>query len=449
MKGGRGLFMAYLAVSSCLLIHQAYFLVRSDFKWLFFDYSLLFMALVAFLSRIRLQVGIGSYIMFAAVILRLVLLFSEPNLSDDHYRFLWDGQMNLRGENVYAQTPSDQMKEYGNDESLKFLYRNMNSRDYFSVYPPIDQAVFSLSVLIAPSSFFWQLVSMKFILFLFDLITIILLPKLLQLIGQAQYYAALYLLNPLVIIETVGNLHFEGMTAAFLVLCFYLIVRGMKKASAVSLGLAASVKFIPFLFFPLFLRKSGLRNGMVIILISLLVLFIPFLPYFDAESFGHLGRSVNLYFGKFEFNAGIYYVIRSIGFAVKGYNIIGVAGWSLSALSGLIILFFALYFRPVDWPAFFTLALFSMLAYYLLATTIHPWYLVNLALLAGLSGRFLTVIPWTFLAFLSYRAYQGDVVREDTALLIMEYGVVLIAFFIEMKIALPGLRLKGKNTAGT
>ena len=40
------------------------------------------------------------------LVFRLIILISTPNLSQDFYRFFWDGQLILNGFNPYLNTPN-------------------------------------------------------------------------------------------------------------------------------------------------------------------------------------------------------------------------------------------------------------------------------------------------------------------------------------------------------
>ncbi|MFT4722915.1 MAG: alpha-1,6-mannosyltransferase, partial [Flavobacteriales bacterium] len=82
-------------------------------------------------------------VFYMAIALRVFWLFSTPTLSDDYHRFLWDGEVTLSGKNVYGHTPSDLIVLGEFDTSLNGdLYKQMNSPDYFSVYPPVNQLYF-------------------------------------------------------------------------------------------------------------------------------------------------------------------------------------------------------------------------------------------------------------------------------------------------------------------
>ena len=46
-----------------------------------------------------------SLLIKIGLLFRVMLLFSVPNLSQDFYRFFWDGQLSLNGINPYQFTP--------------------------------------------------------------------------------------------------------------------------------------------------------------------------------------------------------------------------------------------------------------------------------------------------------------------------------------------------------
>src|SRR5687767_1762069 len=73
-------------------------------------------------------------IVFAALF-RLSLLFAPPFLSDDIYRYVWDGRVQAAGINPYRHIPADPVLADLRDDKI---YPKINRRDYApTMYPPL------------------------------------------------------------------------------------------------------------------------------------------------------------------------------------------------------------------------------------------------------------------------------------------------------------------------
>ena len=174
-----------------------------------------------------------------------------------------------------------------------------------------------------------------------------------------------------------------------------------------------TLMLIPFMPVKIYWKKMILFTALT--LTSSIVIFLL--------SFGqHTGwlDSVPLWFTSFEFNASIYYVVRSIGYQIVGYNAIGVIGPALASLTmfGIGIIWWT-YIRKnkLDWMQ---AMLFVLTLYFLMSTTVHPWYLVMLVALSVLSLHVYPII-WSYLVFLSYSHYQGGSFAENYYLIGLEY----------------------------
>src|SRR5690606_9581327 len=104
----------------------------------------------------------STFWMYAAVLLRVSLLFAIPALSDDAYRFLWDGHLVAHGYHPFAHVPA-----YYIDHDIELgtlrddLFQNLNSPGYFTIYPPIPQFTFWLAAIISPHSIVGGVVVMR------------------------------------------------------------------------------------------------------------------------------------------------------------------------------------------------------------------------------------------------------------------------------------------------
>src|SRR5690606_13488087 len=98
-----------------------------------------------------------------------------------------------------------------------------------------------------------------------------------------------YILNPFIIIELTGNLHFEGVMLLLVVCSLYLISKEKWKLSAVVLAASVSIKLIPFIFLPLLYQHLKFKKWFwycTIVMGINLLLFLPFFSFQFAENYG-------------------------------------------------------------------------------------------------------------------------------------------------------------------
>ena len=152
--------------------------------------------------------------------------------------------------------------------------------------------------------------------------------------------------------------------------------------------------------------------------------------------------SLSLYFQKFEFNASVYYLVREIGFAVKGYNIIQVAGSYLAVFTFLAILLFAYYsHRSMSWAK---AMLWALVIYLFMATTVHPWYVTPLVALVVFTNYKFPVV-WSMAVILSYAGYSQAGYTENIYLVIAEYTVVVFTMIWDLTRESDRLNRNGLN----
>ncbi len=248
----------------------------------------------------------------------------------------------------------------------------------------------------------------------------------------------LYALNPLVIVELSGNLHFEGIMLLFIVVGLYWLMHNKWGGAAFWWAMAISIKLIPVLFLPVLLKRLGFAKSLWFYIITAIALAFTFLPFLDQQLIEHIFSSINLYFQTFEFNASIYYIIRWLGFKSVGYNIIQQVGPILS-IATFVIVMMVYFYKTNSWQDVLKKMLFAYTIYLLLATTIHPWYVINLVLLSVFVRNYRFAIIWSVLAVLSYSAYMSETYQENYTLIAIEYTVVccwlIVALFLNKRLS--------------
>ena len=107
-----------------------------------------------------------------------LFLFSIPNLSDDFYRFIWDGRLLASGNHPFAQLPvyyiDNNISIQGIDEEL---FKSLNSPEYFTIYPALSQYVFWLAASLAPHSVYGSVLVIKMVIFAAEIGSLFLLPE--------------------------------------------------------------------------------------------------------------------------------------------------------------------------------------------------------------------------------------------------------------------------------
>ena len=411
-----------------LTLYLGYGADRSDFVSLLTAWCAFF-ALYC-LAVFRADSAASDWYLRLGVLLRAVLLCSIPNLSDDIYRFLWDGRLLAAGYHPFAHLPADFMQAGTFPEGLSpELYKRLNSPAYYTVYPPVAQAVFAVAGFLSPGSLLGGVFIIKLFLFACECGSIWLLR------GQDRPArgpspALLYALNPLAIQEVCGNAHFEGAMIFFLLLGLSALARARPGQAALWWALAVASKLLPLLFLPLLWRKMGFRGGLRWMALFGLSTAALFLPLLQPEILWRLGASLHLYFRQFAFNASVYYALKAliIPWAPPAADVGRALGPVLGLLTALIVMGLALFRKglPAD-PGRFRQALTLAATVYLLnATTVHPWYVLTpFALSLGLGWRYPLV--WTGAVFLSYSHYAAGGFRENYLLIALEYLLLLLA----------------------
>ena len=409
-------------------------------------------------QQVKLLIGV-------AVVARLALLPVLPHLSDDLYRFVWDGRLLYQGYDPFAYLPSEIIAGKGNVEAVGIdsaLFQRLNSPDYYTIYPPVNQVVFAWAAWVSPTSVRGSAIAIRLVIMAAEGLTLWLLMQLLpgggrfgaadpttavrqphwlrtwmsrikRLSATAPYHppgrnVLLYALNPLVIIELTGNLHFEALMLSFVLGSVYLLRRQRVVFSGVAMALAVCTKLLPLILLPLYWRRLTARKLLLFYGVVGVTSVVLFLPLMTAELVSGMRDSLGLYFQKFEFNASIYYLIREIGYYQKGYNIIAQAGRWLAIGTLVGILVYSLVERTRNLPAAYGGA---WLIFLLLSTTVHPWYVIPL-LAYSLFTPYRYAVLWSGVIFFSYAGYTATGFSENTVITFIEYGAVLVTAGLEV-----------------
>jgi hypothetical protein len=186
-------------------------------------------------------------ILLVAACLRLILLPLPATLSDDIFRYVWDGRVAGAGLNPYFLAPdSPELDELRDD-----LWERLPHRQVATVYPPLAMAIFSIA---ARGS-------------------CVLLLFLIRRLGVPDGRAIWYAWNPLVTLEIAGMGHVDALgVAAILVVGIALVSRPPRAVMAgVAAAAAVLAKLVPVVGLPAWARQSGRTWVFVAVVAGLLI----------------------------------------------------------------------------------------------------------------------------------------------------------------------------------
>ena len=347
-----------------------------------------------------------AVVLAVALLLRLLFLFSPPQLSDDIYRYLWDGNNLLRGTNPYAAAPSAVRPT----PELAAIHSRINHPDYVTIYPPAAQMVFAGGATLGGTA-----TGLKAFLVLFDMGLCALLLMLLKRLEMPAWRAALYAWNPLPVLEIAGSGHVDGAGLTMLLAALCLLVMYRKNTSGSSrrlwpfllsgalLACAGLVKLFPLALAPVLFLLVPPKYRMHFVLAFLGALtaqLLPFLPHLS-----NMGASLEAYARNWEFAGFAFNTLRTMTGSGTTARLL-LSSLFLLAVAGIVSRFAGTIDSTESSISGVRQALKACYAiamvFLLLTPTLQPWYALCLAVFlpfcAGPAGL---VLCWA--VFLTYQ----------------------------------------------
>lgn len=410
------------------------------------------MLMLAYFSAFVAFVGLSKYfnsyfllLLISGIIFRLIFFFHLPTLSDDVFRFIWDGYLIKSGNSPYVEIPSSltNLQIFQRQSELLAL---LNSPEYYSVYPPVLQGIFTIAVFVSD----WValgswLVSANVIRFIFVIADIGSFFILRSLLATRKSMAFWYFLNPLLMIEATGNLHAEGLVVFFILLALLQIRKNKIASAGFGVGMAVATKFLPLIFLPSIALSIRWKRGIVLILSATIIAILFTFPMVEPLISGITMQSLSLYFNKFEFNASFYFVLRELGNWMYGYNKIALIGPLLAGLTLILILVWAVIADKKRISI--EQQLMSCLMIYLsLSTTVHPWYIIPLVPLGLIAGFYFPLV-WSFVIFATYAGYHKTGYELSLSWILLEYIIVFTYLLYEIIFKTKSNFTSGNNPA--
>jgi len=187
-------------------------------------------------------------VLAAALLFRFTLVPLEPSLSDDLYRYRWDGLIQRSGWNPYAIAPEDRRLVGFRD----VYWPHVSNQEMPNIYPPVTELV-----LRATANVSGKLLAFKAPMLAAEGLLLALLAFWIRRTGRRSFTLAIYAWNPLVVVEVAASGHNDPLAMLFSAAALFLIIERRTVLSTLALALAVLSKFFPILLAPLLLRRAG------------------------------------------------------------------------------------------------------------------------------------------------------------------------------------------------
>ncbi|QDG51843.1 DUF2029 domain-containing protein [Persicimonas caeni] len=435
-----------------------------------------------------------SRLIGAAVLARLALVFIEPMLSDDIFRYVWDGRVAHAGINPYLHAPASEALAHLRDAQL---WPKINHPEVPTIYPPVAQMLFWLNAALGGGTTLLRLLlvgveaaGVGFVWFVLSRTR----PKLDE--SALKRAFIIYALCPLVVVEVAWSGHVDVLAWMPLVAALVLMVRAPTYRAAAGagalFGLSIAAKFLGVLALPLVLLAprarfestlaEAARRRVIFVALAAVVIAVSYMPYLDAGS--KLFSGFGTYASSWQGNDGPFRALAELSeeslerWAPPGNTIVGET--RINRFDGKVIFTFPQYdelFSEMGWTrtwrgmevpstsfaadqiaqtvaklvAVFIVALamlwalvmrrdpiagtlLVLLALFFMAPVVHPWYVAWLVPLAALR-RSKTALVFAFVVLAAYvgwmNARAGGSWMVPHWLVAVEFGVVGVVWLWE------------------
>jgi alpha-1,6-mannosyltransferase len=336
-------------------------------------------------------------VVFAALF-RLAILFDAPRLSDDIYRYVWDGRVQAAGINPYRYVPADPALAHLRDASI---YEHINRRDYApTIYPPVAQVIF-LAATRASESVVW----MKCVMVAFEACALWAISQLLASFNLSRQRVLLAAWHPLLIWEIAGSGHLDAIMICFV--CLALLARRRERDAlcGVALACAALTKFFPLVLAPALYRRWGWRMPAAFVA-TCAAGYLPYLSVGARRVVGYLPG----YADEEGLQSGTRFYLLTLARKLFGEGLSNGAFVAFALVALCALAAWVLWRREESEHRFVVRALAVATTFNVLLSPHYSWYFVWLV-------PFLCVVPASFVvpvvymtaaSFVLYLTWLGD-----------------------------------------
>lgn len=429
------------------------------------------------------------HLIATGIIVRVLFLAAEPLLSDDIFRYVWDGRVAAQGINPFLYPPDSDALSHLRDASI---WPHINHGSVSTIYPPGAQFIFHLNALLGGGTHL-----LRAIFLVIEAVAIgsagWILSRMSAGFDTARLKLAFstYALCPLVFVETAWSGHLDVVAWMTLILALILMMRASTKRALLLggalFGASIATKLLGILAIPLILlgaRSAHKPNfaaacirRLSFLAVAAAIIAASYLPYMSAgpklfSGFGTYASSWQSNAGPFRLGAdlGEYTLLqrapeansdrltrsedkiilhfsrldepaKRLGFTRmwQGQEVPATSfaaeqvNHTLTKLVAAFLVGLAMLWAILVRRDLLAGTLLILLTLFFVAPVVHPWYVAWLLPFAALrrSPASLTFAPAVLLAYLAWIAARSGASWQVPAwALVLEFGAVgLVAWW--------------------
>ncbi len=290
------------------------------------------------------------------VLMRLLIMPSTRELSDDAARYHWDGKAIAHGVNPYLFAPDDpRVARLWTDAVDERINHPWNR----TCYPPVAEGLFTVSYLLSPGS----LRGLQLLSLLAEILTWFILAQELARRRLPTSWLLVMVWSPLLICQGYLPGHLDLLTLPFIALLIRAVLARQGARAGLWLIFACLIKPLPLLLLPAIARELGLRRTVRLVVVCGVVGVAAYLPFWSAG--WDLFSSTWLMATDWSFNGSVGALLESFLAKRQAHLVSGI-------FTGLGILLTA--WRGRD---FLARAIGAQIVFVIFTPTLFPWYLVG------------------------------------------------------------------------
>ncbi len=367
-------------------------------------------------------------LVFYSIFSHFILIFAPVVLTSDIYRYLWEGFVIRNGFNPYKYSPDNLNLQFLQNVKTH-IWLGVDHKHLSAIYPPLSEYFLKI---FGTTEIVW-----KVFIFFCNLLTLYISSLVLKIkkIKKENLFFLAFL--PVFLIETTWSGHLEAILILLTVLfcCFFeLYKRKQSKKNILFLALSMSslvcIKYVSILPIGIFILKEyrAFKNSdlYLLVLSSVLLIFLMFLPFFDYDL--SVFSSLEVYLKHWRHNDSLLHL----------FGTLTGADWdkleTFSYIKNLLLLFFIIstlfLIRKFKDP--YKISALSFGIFLLCSSTVHPWYVLWFAcFLPFYNSKWL--IAFAVLVPISYYSQIYDLKELPVFIKIVEYLPVCFLLILSKK----------------